>query len=161
MILNALAAVAVGLALNVPTDRIQQGLAAFAPISGRMAIEKLDRFTLLNDVYNANPTSMEASLQVLSRASGRKVCILGDMLELGDQAPALHVRVAQEAVRLGIDVIVGVGPLFYEAVKGLGFPTQDELLQRLPDLLKTGDTILIKGSRGMHLENTVQRIRSL
>ena len=161
MILNALAAVAVGLALNVPTDRIQQGLAAFAPISGRMAIEKLDRFTLLNDVYNANPTSMEASLQVLSRASGRKVCILGDMLELGDQAPALHVRVAQEAVRLGIDVIVGVGPLFYEAVKGLGFLTQDELLQRLPDLLKTGDTILVKGSRGMHLENTVQRIRSL
>ena len=161
MILNALAAVAVGLALDVPTDKIQQGLAAFAPISGRMAVEKLPRFTLLNDVYNANPTSMEASLQVLSRADGRKVCILGDMLELGDQSPALHVRVAQEAARLGIDVIVGVGPLFYQAVKGLGFLTQEELLQRLPDLLQTGDTILVKGSRGMHLENTVQCIRSL
>ena len=161
MILNALAAVAVGLALDVPTDKIQQGLAAFAPISGRMAVEKLPRFTLLNDVYNANPTSMEASLQVLSRADGRKVCILGDMLELGDQSPALHVRVAQEAARLGIDVIVGVGPLFNQAVKGLGFLTQEELLQRLPDLLQTGDTILVKGSRGMHLENTVQCIRSL
>ena len=161
MILNALAAVAVGLALDVPTDKIQQGLAAFAPISGRMAVEKLPRFTLLNDVYNANPTSMEASLQVLSRADGRKVCILGDMLELGDQSPALHMRVAQEAARLGIDVIVGVGPLFYQAVKGLGFLTQEELLQRLPDLLQTGDTILVKGSRGMHLENTVQCIRSL
>ena len=161
MILNALAAVAVGLALDVPTDKIQQGLAAFAPISGRMAVEKLPRFTLLNDVYNANPTSMEASLQVLSRADGRKVCILGDMLELGDQSPALHVRVAQEAARLGIDVIVGVGPLFNQAVKGLGFPTQEELLQQLPDLLQTGDTNLVKGSRGMHLENTVQCIRSL
>ena len=161
MILNALAAVAVGLALNVPSERIQQGLAAFAPISGRMAVEKLPRFTLLNDAYNANPTSMEASLQVLSRAAGRKVCILGDMLELGDQAPALHERVVQEAERLGIDVIVGVGPLFHQAVQGHGFLTQDELIGQLPDLLKTGDTILVKGSRGMHLENTVQRIREL
>lgn len=161
MILNALAAVAVGLALNVPPDRIQQGLAGFAPISGRMAVEKLPRFTLLNDVYNANPTSMEASLQVLSRASGRKVCILGDMLELGEQAPALHKRVVREAARLGIDRIVGVAPLFHEAMEELGFLTQDELLQKLPDLLRDGDTILVKGSRGMHLENTAAYIRSL
>lgn len=161
MILNALAAVAVGLALDVPTDKIQQGLAAFAPISGRMAVEKLQRFTLLNDVYNANPTSMEASLQVLSRAVGRKVCILGDMLELGEQAPVLHERVAKEAARLGIDLIIGVGPLFHEAVQSHAFLTQDELLQQLPDLLQDGDTILVKGSRGIHLENTVQCIRSL
>lgn len=164
MILNALAAVAVGLALGVPTDKIQAGLASFTPLSGRMAVEKLDRFTLLNDVYNANPTSMEASLQVLSRAAGRKVCILGDMLELGEQAPALHDRVAQEAKKLGIDLIIGVGPLFAAAMEpadGLGFRTQDELLRALPQLLHTGDTILVKGSRGMHLENTVQRIRTL
>ncbi len=161
MILNALAAVAVGLALNVPPEKIQQGLAAFAPISGRMAVEKLSRFTLLNDVYNANPTSMEASLQVLSRAAGRKVCILGDMLELGEQAPALHERVAREAVRLGIDLIIGVGPLFHKAVNGPGFLSQDELLLSLPELLQNGDTILVKGSRGMHLENTVAYIRTL
>ena len=161
MILNALAAVAAGLALNVPPEKIQQGLAAFAPISGRMAVEKLPRFTLLNDVYNANPTSMEASLQVLSRAAGRKVCILGDMLELGDQAPALHERVAREAVQLGIDLVIGVGPLFHKAVNGLGFLSQDELLEALPGLLQNGDTILVKGSRGMHLENTVAYIRTL
>lgn len=164
MILNALSAVAVGLALNVPAKKMQQGLASFLPISGRMAVEKLDRFTLLNDVYNANPTSMEASLQVLSRAAGRKVCILGDMLELGAQAAVLHERVVQEAKRLGIDLIIGVGPLFFDAVGsagGLGFPLQEDLLQRLSALLETGDTILIKGSRGMHLENTVARIRSL
>ena len=164
MILNALSAVAVGLALNVPVKKMQQGLASFLPISGRMAVEKLDRFTLLNDVYNANPTSMEASLQVLSRAAGRKVCILGDMLELGAQAAVLHERVVQEAKRLGIDLIIGVGPLFFDAVGsagGLGFPLQEDLLQRLSALLETGDTILIKGSRGMHLENTVARIRSL
>ena len=161
MILNALSAVAVGLALGVPNDKIQQGLAAFVPISGRMAVEKLPRFTLLNDVYNANPTSMEASLQVLSRAVGRKVCILGDMLELGEQGAALHERVAQKAADLGIDVIIGVGPLFRDAVKELGFSTQDEMLQQLPSLLQTGDTVLVKGSRGMHLENTVAKIRQL
>ena len=164
MILNALSAVAVGLALNVPLKKIQEGLAAFVPISGRMAVEKLARFTLLNDVYNANPTSMEASLQVLSRAVGRKVCILGDMLELGDQSPALHERVAQEASRLGIDLIVGVGPLFREAVQavsGQGFLSQDELFRQLPELLKNGDTILVKGSRGMHLENTAAKIRTM
>ncbi|MBR0356680.1 MAG: UDP-N-acetylmuramoyl-tripeptide--D-alanyl-D-alanine ligase, partial [Clostridia bacterium] len=132
--------------------------------SGRMAVEKLDRFTLLNDVYNANPTSMEASLQVLSRANGRKVCILGDMLELGEQAAALHERVAREATRLGINVILGVGPLFEPAVQaagGLGFATQEQLLAVLPDLLQDDDTILVKGSRGMHLENTAAYIRSL
>lgn len=164
MILNALAAMAVGLALDVPTEKIQQGLADFAPISGRMAVEKLDRFTLLNDVYNANPTSMAASLQVLSRAAGRKVCILGDMLELGEQAPSLHERVAREASRLGIDVLIGVGPLFapwMSVLGGLGFESQDALLSALPSLLLDGDTILVKGSRGMHLENTVQRIRTL
>ena len=164
MILNALSAVAVGLTLNVPLEKIQQGLAAFSPISGRMAVEKLSRFTLLNDVYNANPTSMKASLQVLSKAPGRKVCILGDMLELGEQAAILHERVAQEASMLNIDVIIGVGPLFYEAMKKVGdycFHTQDDMLNQLRDLLKNGDTILVKGSRGMHLERTVEYIRSL
>lgn len=164
MILNALAAVAVGLALNVPVEKIQQGLAAFSPIAGRMAVEKLPRFTLFNDVYNANPTSMEASLQVLSRAAGRKVCILGDMLELGDQAAAFHDRVAREASRLGIDLIIGVGPLFASSVglvQGLGFFDQEQLISRLPGLLQHGDTILVKGSRGMRLENTVACIRSL
>ena len=164
MILNALAAVAVGLTLGVPAEKIQQGLSDFAPISGRMAVEKLPRFTLLNDVYNANPTSMEASLQVLSRAAGRKVCILGDMLELGDQGQALHARVARKAADLGIDLILGVGPLFHDAAKaagGLGFSTQEEMLDRLPSLLQTGDTILVKGSRGMHLETTAAKIRTL
>ena len=164
MILNALSAVAAGLTLNVPPEKIRQGLAAFVPISGRMVVEKLDRFTLINDVYNANPTSMETSLQVLSHAAGRTVCILGDMLELGDQAAAMHERVAREAAGLGIDVILGVGPLFEAAMAsavGMGFRTQEELLRQLPKLLQTGDAILVKGSRGMHLENTVEKIRTL
>lgn len=164
MVLNALAAIAVGIELGVPLENMQRGLAAFSPLSGRMAVEKLPRFTLLNDVYNANPTSMAASLQVLSRAKGRKVCILGDMLELGDQAPALHHRVLQEAKDLGVDMIVGVGALFAPIAKEagcMGYLQQQELLCALPALLCDEDTILVKGSRGMHLEDTVNLIRSL
>ncbi len=164
MILNALSAIAVGLAMKVPPESIRQGLAAFTPISGRMVIEKLSRFTLLNDVYNANPTSMLASLQVLSRAPGRKVCILGDMLELGDRSVEYHKRVADEAERMGIDLILSVGPLFQAARDGMGalsFLTQEEMLPQLPSLLQAGDTILVKGSRGIHLETTVARIRTL
>ena len=129
-----------------------------------MVVEKLPRFTLLNDVYNANPTSMEASLQVLSRADGRKVCILGDMLELGDQTSALHERVTWEAQQLGIDLILGVGPLFHSAMEkkgGLGFLTKEDLLSQLPTLLHDGDTILVKGSRGMHLETILPQFRIL
>ncbi|MBQ7278957.1 MAG: UDP-N-acetylmuramoyl-tripeptide--D-alanyl-D-alanine ligase, partial [Clostridia bacterium] len=164
MVLNALAAIAVGIELGVPLENMQRGLAAFSPLSGRMTVEKLPRFTLLNDVYNANPTSMAASLQVLSRAKGRKVCILGDMLELGDQAPALHHRVLQEAKDLGVDMIVGVGALFAPIAKEAGcrgYLQQQELLCALPALLSDEDTILVKGSRGMHLEDTVNLIRSL
>jgi len=164
MILNALAAIAVGIAMQVPPECIQKGLAGFSPLSGRMSAEKLPKFTLLNDVYNANPTSMEASLQVLSRAPGRKVCVLGDMLELGEQSLPLHERMVRKALKLGIDVILGVGPLFEQAMNqagGHGFEKQDNLLDALPDLLKEGDTILVKGSRGMHLENTAAFIRSL
>ena len=86
------------------------------------------------------------------------------MLELGEQAATLHERVAQQASQLGIDLIVGVGPLFSQAVRsvnGLGFSDQEQLLSALPDLLKEGDTVLVKGSRGMRLERTIERIRSM
>ena len=164
MILNALAAIAVGLVLKVPYANIQQGLSSFTPISGRMVVEKLQNYTLLNDVYNANPTSMEASLRVLSKASGRKVCILGDMLELGSQTAALHEKVVQEAEKLGIDVIIGVGAQFRSVMNSActcAFTSQDDMIHKLPDFLKPGDTILVKGSRGMHLEHTAEVIRTL
>ena len=164
MILNSLAAIAVGLVLNVPCSSIQQGLSSFTPISGRLVVEKLHHYTLLNDVYNANPTSMEASLRVLSKAKGRKVCILGDMLELGEQTSVLHEKIAQKASSLGIDIIIGVGAHFHAVMSAdafYAFASQDDMIQKLPNILQMGDTILVKGSRGMHLERTVEAIRAL
>lgn len=164
MIENALAAAAVGTLLKVPLAGIQQGIESFAPDAGRQRIEVLPGCRLINDVYNANPTSMEASLRVLAQAKGRRVAILGDMLELGENAYAYHKRIMSIAVSLGIEKIVGVGTLFSKAALeqgGLGYQKQEELLLTLPALLSAGDVILVKGSRGIHLEKTVEKIREL
>lgn len=159
---NALAAAAVGMVLHVPVENILAAIAAFVPAENRQAIEKLPGCTLINDVYNANPASMAAALQVLSQAKGRRVCILGDMGELGAASAEGHLRTLELAQQLGIEVIVAVGPRMTEAAQKAGclsFPTQTDLCQSLSSLLQPGDTILVKASRSMHLETTAAAIR--
>lgn len=164
---NALAAAAVGNVLHVPVENILAAIAAFVPAGNRQAIEKLSRCTLINDVYNANPASMAAALRVLAQAEGRRVCILGDMGELGVTSADGHVRMLELAEELGIEKIIAVGPRMTAAAQTLphqanllSFPTQTDLLAALPDLLQPGDTILVKASRSMHLETTVAAVRS-
>ena len=159
---NALAAAAVGMVLHVPVENILAAIAAFVPAGNRQAIEKLPNCTLINDVYNANPASMAAALQVLAQAKGRRVCILGDMGELGAASAEGHLRTLELARQLGIEAIAAVGPRMMEAAKEAGclsFPTQTDLCQSLPALLQPGDTILVKASRSMHLETTAAAIR--
>ena len=90
---NALAAAAAGYVLQVPPEDILSALAAFVPAGNRQSLETLPKCTLINDVYNANPVSMAAALQVLAQADGRRVCILGDMRELGDASAESHRRI--------------------------------------------------------------------
>lgn len=159
---NALAAAAVGIVLRVPPEKILTAIAAFVPAGDRQAIEKLPRCTLINDVYNANPASMAAALRVLSQAEGRRVCILGDMGELGAASSEGHLRMLELAKELGIEAIAAVGPRMTEAAKKAGCPAyenQEALLKSLPALLQPGDTILVKASRSMHLETTAAAIR--
>lgn len=159
---NALAAAAVGMVLRVPPEKILAAIAAFVPAGNRQAIEKLPRCTLINDVYNANPASMAAALRVLSQAEGRRVCILGDMGELGAASSEGHLRMLELAKELGIEAIAAVGPRMKEAAKKAGCPAyenQDVLCESLPALLQPGDTILVKASRSMHLETTAAAIR--
>lgn len=163
---NALAAAAVGSVLHVPVENTLAAVAAFVPAGNRQAIEKLSRCTLINDVYNANPASMAAALKVLAQAEGRRVCILGDMGELGAASADGHQRMLELSEELGIETILAVGPRMTAAAQSLStqasllaFPTQDDLLTALPDLLRTGDTILVKASRSMHLETTAAAIR--
>ena len=105
---------------------------------------------------------MAAALQVLAQADGRRVCILGDMRELGDASAESHRRIIALAETLGIESIAGVGPDMAAAAREAGkfaFNTQEALICALPKLVREGDTVLVKASRGMHLEDTVAALR--
>lgn len=164
MIQNALAAIAVGYTLGVPEERMAQALASFAMPKGRADVITTDRFTVIDGTYNANPTSMASALSVLQQASGRRVCIFGDMLELGEQAPSYHERIGTLCRELGIELLLCVGTLAKHAAcfpESHWFATKEALHEALPELLKTGDTILVKASQGMKLKETVAIIESL
>jgi UDP-N-acetylmuramoyl-tripeptide--D-alanyl-D-alanine ligase len=163
MIQNALAALTVAHLLHVPDAAALEALAGFRPGEGRAGVIKTDRFTLIDGSYNCNPTSMEAALDVLKTASGRKVCIFGDMLELGENAPAYHARIGAYAKRCGIDRMITVGSLAKNAAFDPtdAYETVDALLTALPVLLESGDTVLVKASLGMHLNRVVDAIKAL
>lgn len=164
MVLNALAAYAVGKCFDMDDEKIALGIGSYSPIFGRMLTEKVNGLTLLNDAYNANPSSVKASLDALSIAKGRRVAILGDMLELGDDAPMYHAETGAYALKKGIECVICVGTLSrhtFDAAKGVGvyFESKAELLSRVGELVRQGDTVLIKGSRGMALEDVAERLR--
>ena len=160
---NALAALAVAHLLHVPDDAALTALSAFRPGAGRSDVLRTARFTVIDGTYNCNPTSMEAALDVLKAASGRKICIFGDMLELGENAPAYHTRIGEYAKRSGVDRMLTVGALAKNAAFDLcdAFDSVDSLLAALPSLLQEGDTILVKASFGMHLSTVVDAIKAL
>lgn len=160
MVSRALCAIAVGAHLGVTPAQIAAGVAAYAPISGRMTIEKTERFTILNDAYNANPTSVAASIDITAKAEGRRVLILGDMFELGKDELLYHRQIGAYAAKKGIELILCVGRLssaIYDGAKEEGgnvihFNDKEALKTALHELLLPGDTILIKASNGMKLQ---------
>lgn len=164
MVQNALASIAVGVTLGVPLDRIKEGLEQFRPQKGRSDLLKTDRFTVIDGSYNANPTSMQSALSVLAEADGRKVCIFGDMLELGEDAPSYHARIASLAREANVSLLLCVGPLARYAAtcdNAIAFPDKEALHKALPQLLQDGDTILVKASQGMKLKETVSLLLSM
>ena len=170
MVSNALAAMAVGLSLGLSLPALASGVAAYRPLAGRMSITRTGRFTLLDDSYNASPLSVTAAIGVLENTEGRRVCILGDMLELGERTDEYHEAAGLYAAQHCIELIIGVGTsakrLFLSAQavapeRSLYFETQDALLSALPALLQPGDTVLVKASRGMHMEQTVKALLAM
>ena len=163
MVQNALAALTIAHLLHVPDDAALKALSAFQPGAGRSDVIHTNRFTIIDGSYNCNPTSMEAALDVLKAAKGRKVCIFGDMLELGDNAPTFHARIGTYAQKCGIDRMLTVGALAKNAAFDPKdtYETVDALLSDLPSLLCDGDTILVKASFGMHLKAVVDAIKAM
>ena len=163
---DALAAVAVGLKLAVPSERIGESLRTFRNIAGRQEIYKAGGYTIINDCYNAGPESMAAALGVLGNRPGRHIAVLGDMLELGDCAQAEHYKVGRIAAEKA-DLVFAYGPFGKRVVdgtitggmslsRGRAYTDRDELVAALKHSAKPGDVILFKGSHGMHLEKILE-----
>ena len=171
MILNALAAATVGMVLGLTGEEITQGIEQIQPVSGRNNIIRHEKWTIIDDCYNANPVSMKAALDLLEMSDTRKVAILGDMGELGKSEKELHKEIGMYAAKKDLDIIICVGSLstfMYEGAKEISpdkadklyhFDTQDELIEALPDLLLMGDTILVKASHFMGFDNIVSILR--
>lgn len=152
---DSLAAVAVGLELGVTPENIRRGLEQFRNMSGRQEIFRQNGFTIINDCYNAGPESMAASLAVLGARPGRRIAVLGDMLELGDCAPEEHRKLGALAAEKA-DYVLAFGPHAGYVVQGAGnalaFDSQEKMAQTLKTIAREGDTLLFKASRGMRLE---------
>ncbi len=159
---DSLAAVAVGLELGISPEEIQKALWGFRNMAGRQEIFEAKGFTIIKDCYNAGPESMAASLAVLGARPGRRIAVLGDMLELGDCAPAEHEKVGRIAAE-NAEIILAYGPHGGCVVRGAAgkdarcFDTREAMADALKDLARPGDVILFKGSRGMRLELVLDR----
>jgi UDP-N-acetylmuramoyl-tripeptide--D-alanyl-D-alanine ligase len=151
---NALAALAAARALGVdPTGRLDVELSSYRG----QRIELANDIVVINDCYNANPMSMRAALDDLAAsANGRRVAVLGDMLELGPDEARFHAEIGAHAREAGVDLLVTVGPRAAHMADGYGavvaLPDAEAAAQAVPDLLQPGDTVLLKASRGVGLE---------
>ncbi len=171
MVMNALAATAVGLHYGLTFDEIRAGIESLQPVSGRFHIIHTEQFTIIDDCYNANPMSMKASLEVLQDGLGRKVAILGDMGELGGEEEQMHREVGEAAGEMDIDLCICVGPLSAQIAAGVNtvnaemptvvLPNLQTLLAQLGSLVQKGDTILVKASHFMHFEKVVAKLEEM
>ena len=163
-VLNALCAMAVGVKLGLTDDEIKRGIESFENVGSRNRVIKTDSYTIIDDCYNANPTSTKAGLDTLSKLDGRKAAVLGDMKELGTDELALHREVGAYAKQQGIDVLIAVGPLSKATAEGYGegacyFEDVDSCIAQIKDILQEGDTVLVKASHSMHFEKITEALQ--
>lgn len=171
MVLNALAATAIGAGMGLTMEEIKAGIEKLEPLGGRFHIIETSQLTIIDDCYNANPVSMKASLDVLKDGERRKVAILGDMFELGENAAYLHSTVGVRAAKNKIDLLVCVGEMSRHAAaaavkeggcnKVVEAADLEELLEMLPKLIQPEDTILVKASHGMHFDRVVAGLEEI
>ncbi len=161
---NALAAIAVGRVLGVPETKIQKGLQLATQVGMRQEVQTYGAITFVNDAYNANPDSLRCSLSSLGQVGdGRKIAVLGNMYELGDDAPKQHRAVGASLPDYGIAAVITVGELAAETAaaaqeKGIeSYPctTITQAVRQLRQWVQDGDIVLVKGSRSMQMEQVI------
>jgi UDP-N-acetylmuramoyl-tripeptide--D-alanyl-D-alanine ligase len=168
---NALAAAAVGLTMGLDLGAVRDGLAAYTPPKMRLVPVQVGDMLIIDDAYNASPTSMEAAFEVLEVAAKdrRMVAILGEMKELGPHSPQMHHDVGRHLARRPVALLVTVtdggraiadgaaaGGMRRDAI--VHFATMDEAVRRVPDLVRPGDVVLVKGSRASAMERIVEAL---
>jgi len=160
-VMNALAATAACLALGVSLAEVCDGLARMENVKGRLRAQPASNGALLiDDTYNANPSSLQAGLDVLAMMPGKRYLVLGDMAELGEEAVALHKNVASQAREAGVQFLYAVGENSRHAVAAFGvggqhFSDHESLLSAFRAELNENSVVLIKGSRLMQMERIV------
>ena len=152
----ALEGAAVGFVMGLTNEEIEAGLTAFSNVGRRSAVTVTDSLTVIDDSYNANPDSMRCAVDSLVQMSGRHVCLFSDMLELGPESARLHRELGEYAREKGVAVVAAYGPFGREIAAGAGeagryFDDRESLIAALPALLKKGDTVLVKASKGMKI----------
>lgn len=161
---NALAACAAAHALGIPFADMQNGLRGFAGVPGRLQRRKArSGGWLIDDSYNANPESMQAAIDVLAAEGGRRVFVMGDMGEMGEQSPALHGEVGAHARAAGLDALFALGDASAKAVEAFGagachFTDVAALIDAAMTESNAGATVLVKGSRFMQMERVADAL---
>jgi UDP-N-acetylmuramoyl-tripeptide--D-alanyl-D-alanine ligase len=177
--MNALITLAACDAVGADVAEAAMALAQWEPVSGRGTRDRLDLsgtdelvIELIDDAFNANPASLAAGLDVLAAAEpegrGRRIAVLGDMLELGPDAPSIHAGIADLPSMARIDVIHTAGPLMEHlhaalpvAMRGHHAETAEDLARLLPRDLRPGDVVLVKGSKSSRVSRVVDALRKL
>ena len=172
-IYNCLYAFAVGNILNIETDKIKSGIENFELTKNRSEIFKIkNNITIINDSYNASLDSMKSSLEMLANVNGkRKIAILGSMLELGEFSESLHRKVGEEVYKNNIDILITVGDdakfIALEAEKNgmnkeniYSFSDNQTTINKLKEILKKEDAILLKASNGLHFNQIVEKLKT-
>ena len=166
MIYAALEGAAVGLLMGLSDEEIVKGIASFETVGRRAAVCDTGFITLIDDSYNANPDSVKCGIDSLMKMPGRHVCILGDMLELGEGSGEMHFDVGRYAGERGAELVLTSGPLSYETCRGAGergrhFTTREELIAALPGLIQKGDRVLVKASLGSRFDQISEALKEL
>lgn len=171
MVMNAAAAACVAGLFGLSHEEIARGIERIQPVDGRNHLIRLPGFTLIDDCYNANPASMRAALDLLALADTKKIAILGDMFELGEDSDALHAGVGEYAALADIDGILCVGENSrhtYRAalehgrgkIRAAYFPDREMLLkalgENLEEYIPQGCTVLLKASHGMEFARVLE-----
>jgi UDP-N-acetylmuramoyl-tripeptide--D-alanyl-D-alanine ligase len=169
MVYAALAGAAAGMELGLSDGEIAAGIADYKPVGRRAVIEDTGFVTLIDDCYNANPDSVRCAVDSMAEISGRRVCVLGDMLELGEDTEKLHLEVGGYAARHGAELVLTAGELGEFISRGAEsagcaarhFADTDALIAALPELLRRGDAVLVKASHGMRFERVSEAVKEL